>query len=90
MANRGKELCDEVNTAIVRINEDGLSGREIAKTLKINESTVQKLLKRFRVVENTPRSGLHHKYTRRNDRQVLRIVKTNRRKTSTTIYVDSM
>ncbi|XP_071525919.1 uncharacterized protein [Panulirus ornatus] len=83
MAERGKELSDEKKRTIVTLSDDGLSGRQIAKMLKINASTVHKFLKRYGergYVENESRSGRPTKYDGKLDRQLLRVVENNRRK----------
>lgn len=83
MAERGKELSDEKKRTIVTLSDDGLSGRQIAKMLKINASTVHKFLKRYGergYVENESRSGRPTKYDDKLDRQLLRVVEKNRRK----------
>ena len=62
---------------------DGYSGCRISKILGLNRSTVLKFIKRFKGTgspENLRRSGRPKKTDDRGDRQILRIVKSNRRK----------
>jgi transposase len=83
MARRGKELSSDTNNAIVKLREGGHSGRKISAMLEINPATVQKFLKRFRSrnsVENGKGSGRPKKSSDRTDRQLMRLVKTERRK----------
>lgn len=73
----------DTKKCIVKLDEDGHSGRKIAQMLGLNPSTVQKFLKRYRIrenEENRTRSGRPRKCDARTDRQLLRIVKTERRK----------
>lgn len=84
MAERRKQLSVETKQTILTLSEDGFSGRKIAEILKINPSTVHKFLKWYGqrgYLENESRSGRPTKYNDRVDRQILRVVKTNRRKT---------
>ena len=83
MARRGRELSSDTKNAIVKLNEGGYSGRKITVMLGINLATVQKFLKRFRLrnsMENKQRSGRPGKSSDRTDRQLMRLVKTERRK----------
>ena len=83
MAPRGKELSGDTKNAIVKLSEGGLGGRKISAMLEINPATVQKFLKRFRMrnsVENSKRSGRPKKSSERTDRQLMRLVKMERRK----------
>ena len=82
MAPRGTEMSTGTKNAIIKLNQDGQSGRKIAQMLGINPSTVHKFIKRYRTrhcVENNQRSGRPRKCTDRLDRQLIRIVKTDRR-----------
>lgn len=83
MAPRGKEMSTDTKKCIVKLSEDGVSGRKIAQMLGMNSSTIHKFLKRYRQrgnEENKGRSGRPRKCSDRTDRQLLRIVKTERRK----------
>ena len=84
MAKHGKELSSDVKRSIVELIESGMRAREVAKILKINESTVSRVLKRLRErgdVENKKRSGRPSMVSARGDRILGRIVKTHRRAT---------
>ena len=62
---------------------DGYSGCKISKILGLNRPTVLKFIKRFKStgsLENLHRSGRPKKTDDRGDRQILRIVKSNRQK----------
>lgn len=84
MPNRGNELDSTQKELIVQLSEDGISGSKIAELLKLNRFTVLKFLKRFRFsgsLEKGHRSGRPRKTDDRAERRLIRVVKTNRRKT---------
>jgi transposase len=84
MSGHGKNLSTEIKQTIVRLKNEDHSGRKIGKLLDIEPSTINKFLKHYIErgdVENKHRSGRPRKCNDRTDRQLLRVVKTNRRKT---------
>lgn len=84
LSGHEKKLSTEIKQTIVRLKNEGHSGRKIEKLLDIDPSTINKFLKRYNErgdVENKHRSRRPRKCNGRTDRQLLRIVKTNRRKT---------
>lgn len=84
MSGHGKNLSTEIKQTIVRLKNEGHSGRKIGKLLDIEPSTINKFLKHYSErgdVENKHRSGRPRKCNDRTDRQLLRVVETNRRKT---------
>jgi len=84
MGRKGKKLTTEQKELIVRLSEDNVSGPKISEILGINRFTIAKFLKRYRMrenLENASRSGRPKLTDARTDRQLLRVVKLNRRKT---------
>jgi transposase len=79
-----KELTTEQKKLIVRLSEDNVSGPKISEILGINRFTIANFLKRYRMrenLENASRSGRPKLTDARTDRQLLRVVKLNHRKT---------
>jgi IS30 family transposase len=81
MGRKGKELTTEQKKLIVRLSEDNVSGLKISEILGINRFTIANFLKRYRMRENASRSGRPKLTDARTDRQLLRAVKLNHRKT---------
>jgi transposase len=81
MGRKGKELTTEQKKLIVRLSEDNVSGLKISEILGINRFTIANFLKRYRMRENASRSGRPKLTDARTDRQLLRVVKLNHRKT---------
>ncbi len=57
MAPHGKELSEDLKKGIVALNKDGVGYKKIAKTLKLNCSTVA--LQRFNRTDSTQNSPRH-------------------------------
>ena len=75
------ELTTEQKELIVRLSEDNVSGPKISE---INRFTIAKFLKWYPMhenLENASRSGRPKLTDARTDKQLLRVVKLNRRKT---------
>ena len=78
------ELTTEQKELIVRLSEDNVSGPKISEILGINRFTIAKFLKWYPMhenLENASRSGRPKLTDARTDKQLLRVVKLNRRKT---------
>ena len=53
MAPHGKELSEDLKRRIVALHEDGQGYKKIANTLKLNCSTVAKILQHFKRAGST-------------------------------------
>ena len=87
-------MTPSVKETILRLHEQDYSGRKIAELLKINSSTINKCLKRLKRAENLEnininkregKCGRKKKLSKRTDRVLLKVMKTNKRKTLTEI-----
>lgn len=86
MAPHGKELPRKFKRMIITLHEDGQSGREIGRQLKISHTTVSALLRRHKksgTVENRHRSGRPVKMTDRTMRHLHQLVSKNRKASAT-------
>ena len=82
MDAKRKEMSLDHKKIIVDLMNDGYSGCKISKILGLNRSAVLKFIKRFQStgsLENLRRNGRPKKTDDRGDRQILRVVKCNRR-----------
>ncbi len=73
MAPHGKELFEDLNKRIVALHKDGVGYKKIAKTLKLNRSTVAKTIQRFNrtgSIQNRPRHGRPKKLSARYQRHI--------------------
>ena len=84
MAKHGKELSDDTNKTIINLIESGHRASQDAQSLAFSESTISRLLKRWRIrgdTENIPRAGSKKIVTKRAENTLYRVVKTSRRAT---------
>ena len=83
MDAKRKEMSLDHKKIIVDLTNDGYSNCKIRKILGLNCSTVLKLIKHFKsngLLENSRRSGRPKKTDDHGDRQILSVLKSNRRK----------
>jgi len=84
MAKHGEEISSDTKQNIIKLIESGWRVRDIAKSLNLCESTVSRIIKRWRDrgnVENKSRPGRPKFIKKRSERALSRIVKVNRRST---------
>ena len=84
MAKR-RNLSIEVRASVVTLDNEGYSGREIAKKLRISRRAVQEILKKQRetdCVADRPRTGRPRATNRRQDFLIYRMSLSDRRATS--------
>jgi transposase len=84
MAKHGKELSDDTNKTIINLIESGHRASQDAQSLAFSESTISRLLKRWRIrgdTENIPRAGSKKIVTKRAENTLYRVLKTSRRAT---------
>lgn len=82
MAKHGKELSPGTRKNIIKLKQSGHRVTEISRMLKLNRSTVSKVVHRYdspENCENKPRSGRPKILGARVQRQLQRLVKVNRR-----------
>ena len=82
MAEKRKELSPDVKNIIVSLRNEGYTLQHIADTLKIPRGTVSDVLVRFkkrRSTENKPRSGRPGILDVRDERALVKLVRTNRK-----------
>ena len=73
MAPHGKELSKDLKRCIVALHEDGQGYKKIANTLKLNCSTVAKIIQRFKSAgstQNRPRVGHPRKLSAHAERYI--------------------
>ena len=89
MGKRGKDLTPSIKQAVLRLSNEGYSSGKIGELLGINRFTVYKCTRRAANLENIEnfagservgKCGRKRKTKPRTDRQLLKVVKTNRRK----------
>lgn len=80
MSDKRKELTLITRDRIVNLRNNGCSFREIAKTLKLNVSTVYYVIRKYKLtgyIENMKRTGRPKALTSRECRKIERLVKEN-------------
>jgi len=78
MAKHGKEISSDTKQNIIKLIESGWRARDIANSLNLCESTVSRIIKRWRDrgdVENKSRPGRPKFIKKRSERALSRIVK---------------
>ncbi len=91
MAPHGKELSEDLKKRIVALHKDGVGYKKIAKTLKLNCSTVAKIIQRFNrtgSTQNRPRHGRPKKLSARAQRHIQRLCLGNRRMSAASIAAE--
>ena len=81
MAEKRKELSTDVKNIIVSLRNEGYTLQRIADTLNIRRGTVSDIFVRFKkrgITENKPRSGRPRILDARDERYLVRLVRTNR------------
>lgn len=84
MAPHGKEMTADVKEIILRLSKKGYSHTKISELTGKNRRTISKYLQRCETSddhENVVRRGRRKKTDDRHDRQLFRLVKSNRRQT---------
>lgn len=88
---RGKPVCEEIRSLIIKSHMDGKSGRKISEEVKIPRTTVQDIIKLFK---NTGKIGLGKKtgrncsFSAQDLRALKKIVLKNRRATAAEITLE--
>src|ERR1700743_3125633 len=76
----GTELSPHIRSVIIGMKLAGKNGVQIADALKLPQSTVYKTIDQFserNENQSKPRSGAPKRYTERDERRVLRLVRQN-------------
>ena len=90
MAPHGKELSEDLKRRIVALHEDGRGYKKIANTLKLNCSTVAKIIQRFKragSTQNRPRVGRLKNLSARAERHIQMLSLKDRRRSAVSIPV---
>ncbi len=91
MAPHGKELSEDLKKIIVALHKDGLGYKKIAKTLKLNCSTVAKTIQWFNrggFTQNRPRHGRPKKLSAHAQHHIQRLCLGNRRMSAASIAAE--
>ena len=78
MARKSKEISHEIKQLLVDLKREVQRICDIQRLLKISESTIRSIWKKFIStgnIENMPRSGRHRKMTKRAESRLLRLVR---------------
>ena len=81
MGRKSKEISHEIKQLVVDLKREGHRNCDIQRLLKISESTIRSIWKKFIStgnIENMPRSGRPRKMTKRAESRLLRLVRKNR------------
>ena len=81
MARKSKEISHEMKQLVVDLKREGHRNSDIQRLLKISESTIRSIWKKFiltRNIENMPRSGRPTKMMKRAESRLLRLVRKYR------------
>ena len=81
MGRKSKEISHEIKQLVVDVKREGHRNCDIQRLLKISESTIQSIWKKFistGYIENMPRSGRPRKMTKRAESRLLQLVRKNR------------
>ena len=91
MASHGKELPEDLKRRIVEQHEDGQGYKKIANALKLNCSTVAKIIQRFKRMgstQNRPRVGHPKKLSSRAERHIQMLSLKDRRRSVVSIAAE--
>lgn len=87
---RGKPMSEDLRKSIVSAHVDGVSGRQIAKNLKISRSTVRNIISLFKRegnIKTKVKCGRTSKISKRDYRVLQRLIKQDRRISSRELAV---
>ena len=91
MAPHGKELSEDLKRHIVALHEDGQGYKKIANTLKLNCSTVAKIIQHFKsagFTQNRPRVGCPKKLSARAERYIQMLSLKDRHRSAVSIAAE--
>lgn len=87
---RGKPMSEDLRKSIVSAHVDGVSGRQIAKNLKISRSTVRNIISLFKregSIKTKVKCGRTSKISQRNYRVLRKLIQQDRRVSSRELAV---
>ena len=91
MVPHGKELSEDLKRHVVALHKDGQGYRKIANTLKMNCSTVAKIIQRFKSAgstQNRTRVGRQKKLSARAERYIQMLSLKDRRRSPVSIAAE--
>ena len=88
---RGKPVCEEIRSLIIKFHKDGKSGRKISEELKIPRTTVQDIIKLLKIkgkIEQGKKTGRKVSFSAQDLRALKKIILKNRRASAAEITLD--